>query len=83
MIRFTMNVLYDRDKDVYFINGSHSEIIEKKSLIDPFALWARVLEISSMQFKSLKECLNLLTSLDLGYIIRSWRPEDKMEAYIS
>jgi hypothetical protein len=77
MLRFTLNILYDRDKDVYFINGSSSEVLEKKSLIDPFALWTKVLDISSMQFKSLKEVTELLTSMDLGYIVRSYRPEDK------
>ena len=77
---FTLNVCYDDRKDVYFINGHRSEVNEKKkSLIDPFALWTRVLEFSSQYFQNLEDLISQIRSMEMKYIIRSRRPSDRQK----
>jgi hypothetical protein len=77
---FTLNICYDERKDVYFINGSHSEVNEKKkSLIDPFALWVRVLDFSSQHFQDLGDLISQIKSMEMRYVIRNRRPSDKQK----
>jgi len=77
---FTLNVCYDDHKDVYFINGTRSEVNEKKkSLIDPFALWVRVLDFSSQYFQDLGDLISQIKSMEMKYIIRNRRPSDKLK----
>ena len=75
---FTLNICYDDRRDVYFINGHRSEVNEKKkSLVDPTALWVRVLNFSSQFFKDLEDLKSQITSMNMQYVIRSYRPGDK------
>ena len=80
---FTINIQYDPNKDIYFINGSRSELNEKKkSLIDPTALLVRVLNFSSRQFKTLDEAIAEINAMEMKYIIRSFRPGENEYSHL-
>jgi hypothetical protein len=77
-LQLTMNVHYDPNIDIYFINGASSEIFEKMDTGDPIADHLKFMELQGQKFNDLKYLLELLKSFGFQYIIRGKRAADKL-----
>lgn len=77
-ISYLVKVGYDPGMDVYFVNGARTEVNEQKSSVDPLVILKRFFNLQGQQFSNLKQLLELLSSLEMQYIIQNRRKADIM-----